>query len=153
MKRTFACLMVSGLAAATMLTAAPKKAAADDDCLELGWKNDSGDWTWYHAWVDSYDERGRVHIKYDFHHGELEMRVNEKEKPDGEDVIVMHGKWHQGKHDREWGRAFLKMEKGHHHARGWYTYGDDENSTRYDMTLRDCESEHHHHDHDHDGGY
>jgi hypothetical protein len=133
MKRACAWVIAAGLAAA-----APRTAAADDDCLEVGWKNDAGDWVYYHAWIDSYDERGRVHIKYDFHHGELEMRVNEKEKPSGEDVLVMHGTWKQGRRDREWGRAFLKMERGHRRARGWYTFGDDETKTHYDLALRDC---------------
>jgi hypothetical protein len=146
MKRTIACVVVSGLAAGVVTLAAPKRAAADDDCLELGWKSDSGDWTYHRAWVDSYDERGRVHIKYDYHHGELEMRVHEREDGDGDDVLVMKGKWKEGRHDREWGRVRLQMEKGHHHARGWYTYGDDE-TTKFDMVLRDCDSggEHHHH--------
>jgi hypothetical protein len=77
-------------------------------------------------------------VKYDYHHGELEMKVHEREKGDGEDVIVMKGKWFEGKDAQREGKIRLEMEKGHHHARGYYTYGDADDAPHYDFVMRDC---------------
>jgi hypothetical protein len=112
------------------------KPARADDCLELGMM-DHGEFTWFRAWIDA--QRGdRVHIRYDHHHGELELKVSEREKADGEDVIILRGRWFEGREAQRTGRIFMKMERGHHHARGWYTFGDDEESEHADIELRDC---------------
>jgi hypothetical protein len=113
------------------------KTARADDCLEIGWADQTGAWTWYHAWLDAM-EGNRAHIRYDYHLGELELKVSEKEKADGEVVIILRGRWFEGKEATRTGRVFMKMERGHHHARGWYTFGDDESTGHKDIELRDC---------------
>jgi hypothetical protein len=131
-------LVALGLAAPA---AAPARAPAraDDECLEVGWKNAGGKWDYYRAWVDQYDEKGKVHIKYDFHHGEMDLRVKEKEASDGKDVIIYKGKWHEGNDATRTGLVFLTMEKGHHRAKGWYTIGTAD-KVRLDLALRDCKT-------------
>ena len=32
----------------------------------------------------------------------------------------------------------MELKKGHHTAKGWYTYGDDEGTAHFDFKLRDC---------------
>lgn len=130
-------IVLAGIAF-VVLTAVPKHARADD-CLEVGWRDRDSQWTYYRAWVDAYDTRaGRVHIKYDFHKGQLELKVREKENAEGTEVIVLRGRWFEGRDKQRSGRVRLEMEKGHHRAKGWYTYGDDDNGTHYDFVLRDC---------------
>jgi hypothetical protein len=116
------------------------KVAKADDCLEVGMRDKAGEWVWYPAFVDVYESKdtGRVHIRYEHKHGELELKVYEKEKADGEDVIVMKGRWFEGRDAQRSGKVRLEMEKGHHHARGWYSYGDGEESAHLDIQMRDC---------------
>ena len=110
-----------------------------DDCLEVGWKAKGGEWTYYHAWLDAMDGN-HAHIKYDYKHGELELKVFEKEK-NGADVIVLKGRWFEpGQGAARSGKVRLEMEKGHHRAKGWYQYGDEEGATHYDFVLRDCKN-------------
>jgi hypothetical protein len=111
--------------------------AKADDCLEIGMNNREGQWEWYHAWIDNMTG-DHVHIKYDHHHGELELKVSEKDKPDGQDVVMLRGRWFEGREASRSGHVFLRMEKGHHHAKGWYTFGDDEGVEHKDVELRDC---------------
>jgi len=131
-------LWIGLIAVIGFMVIAPAKDAKADDCLEVGWRDNSGNWTYYRAWVDAYEERGRVHIKYDFHHGELELKVFEKERGDGADVIVLRGRWFEGRDAQRSGRVRLEMERGHHTAHGWYTQGDREDGAHYDFKLRDC---------------
>jgi hypothetical protein len=109
--------------------------ARADDCLEVGWRDQNNNWTYYRAWMDEPQADGRVHIRYDYHHGELELKVHEKE---GGDVYVLKGRWFEGRDGQRSGRVFMRLEQGHHRAKGWYTYGDDENGSHYDFALRDC---------------
>ncbi len=136
MKSIAKIVLSSGVLVAA-LSLAPKQAHAADECLEAGLRDKDGGWQWYRAWVDAQDGN-RVHIKYDHHHGELELKVFEKEKGDGEDVIVMKGRWFEGRDGQRSGKVRLEMEKGHHHARGWYAFGDGEDSPHLDFQLRDC---------------
>ncbi len=132
--------VIAGIAvvAATVAPRLAQSRAHDDECLEVGLRDRAGEWGWYRAWIDAYEEHGRVHIKYDYHHGELEMKVFEKEKADGEDVIVMKGRWFEGRDHQRTGKIRLEMERGHHHAKGWYQFGDDEGAEHFEFVLRDC---------------
>ena len=117
------------------------KQARADECLEVGLRDRAGEWGYYRAWID--EENGNhVKLHYDYHHGILEMKVFEKEKGDGEDVIVMKGRWYEGRDQQRSGKIRLEMEKGHHHARGWYAFGDGEDSPHLDFELRDCKRRH-----------
>jgi len=118
-------------------TIASTKVAKADECLEVGWRDRSGSWVFYPARIDG-EREGRMHINYEYKHGEMELKVFEKEKPDGEDVIVLRGRWFEGRDGRS-GKVRLELKKGHHHARGWYTYGDAEDAEHFDFQLRDCE--------------
>jgi hypothetical protein len=113
------------------------KVAKADDCLEIGWRDRAGAWQFYRAWIDA-ESGNRVHIRYEYHHGELELKIFEREKGDGEDVIVMRGRWFEGHDAQRSGRVRLQMERGHHHARGWYTNGERDDGPHFDMQLRDC---------------
>ena len=115
-----------------------------DDCLEVGWHAKGGEWTYYPATVDSMDGN-RVHMKYEYHHGELELKVFEKEKGNGADVIVMRGRWFEGRDAQRSGKVRLEMEKGHHRAKGWYTYGDADDAPHLDFVLRECKGHGHGH--------
>ncbi len=117
---------------------ASSKVAKADECIEVGWKDRAGQWTFYRAHVDAEGGQ-RVHINYEYHHGELELKVFDKEKADGEDVVVMRGRWFEGKDAQRSGKVRLEMKRGHHHARGWYTNGDNEAGEHYDFQMRDCE--------------
>lgn len=128
-------LMAAIVAGATF---AGTKQAKADECLEVGWKDNHGAWTYYHAWLDAMDGN-RAHIKYDYKHGELELKVFEKERGDGADVIVMRGRWFEpGAGPDRSGKVRLEMERGHHRAKGWYQYGDAADAQHYDFVLRDC---------------
>ena len=59
--------------------------------------------------------------------------MSQREKDDGEHVTVFKGRWYEGKEAQRSGRVRLILEEGHHTARGWYTYGDDE--THFDVPL------------------
>jgi hypothetical protein len=133
--KTFAKFVVMMVVAGAAVVAAPKPAAADD-CLEVGWRDKAGDWVYYRAWIDGIDGN-HLSLHYDFHHGQLELKVIPKEKDDGEHITVFKGRWFEGKDGQRTGRVRLILEEGHHTARGWYSFGDDE-STHYDFKLRDC---------------
>jgi len=133
---TFARLLVTATLAGAALVATTHTAKADD-CLEVGWKDKAGQWTYYKAFVDGEDGN-KFNLHYEYHHGQLELKVFEKEKASGADLIVFKGRWFEGKDANRSGRARLEMEKGHHRAKGWYTYGDDEAATHFDFALRDC---------------
>jgi len=146
MKRTLRELLLSALAVACLAIswnhgpasyANSATGANATECLQLGWKTDKGTWYYNHATIDSYDEHGRIHIRFDYNHGQLEMRVEEKDSG-GRDTIDMRGKWFEGPRRETWGHVFLKMEKGSHHAQGWYTLGDNE-TNKYELVLRDCQ--------------
>jgi hypothetical protein len=130
--------MILLVAVGGFVALAPRSARADD-CLEVGWRDQSGHWTYYRAWLDAFDEgSGRVHIRYDFHHGELELKVREREHAEGGEFFVLKGRWFEGRDAQRSGRVFMKLEKGHHRAKGWYTYGENEDGARFDFALRDC---------------
>lgn len=135
MKTMFKAIVMSAVVGAAML-AAPKAAKADD-CLEVGWKDKAGEWTYYRAWLDAVDGN-HLSLHYDYHHGQLELKVIAKEKDDGDKVAVFKGRWFEGKDAQRTGKVRLILEEGHHTARGWYTYGDDEGAAHYDFKLRDC---------------
>jgi len=116
------------------LTVAPKAAHAED-CLEVGWRDQRGEWTYHRAHIDAEDGN-KLYMHYDFHHGQLELKVYEKEKGDGEDVIVFRGRWFEGRDAQRSGKVRMELKKGHHTARGWYTFGED--PTHYDFKLREC---------------
>ena len=132
---TFAKFLVTATLAGAALVASSHTARADE-CMEVGWKDKAGAWTYYKAFVDAEDGN-KVDMHYEYHHGQLELRVFEKEKP-GPNLIVFKGRWFEGKDANRTGKVRLEMEKGHHRAKGWYTYGDDEASPHYDFVLRDC---------------
>jgi hypothetical protein len=119
-------------ALASLPQARPAHAEPDSDCMEVGWRDGSD-----RAWLDSYEESSHMHMRYDYRHGKLELKVREKE---GGELIVMKGKWFEGEegHAGKEGAVFLKMERGHHRAKGWYSYGFEENARHYDFVLRDC---------------
>jgi hypothetical protein len=130
--------LVVAAVAATCTLSTTRARAFDNDCLEVGWKDRNGQWTFHRAWVDEYNEHGRMHIKYDWHHGELELKVSEHENAEGEDLLFFRGKWFEGNSDR-WGKVLLKKERGRHRATGYYTFRDSEE--RYDFALRECRGE------------
>ena len=130
-------LLVSVSIAAAALIGSIKSAKADD-CLEVGWKDKAGQWTYYKAFVDG-EEGNKFNLHYDYHHGQLELKVWEKEKP-GPNLLVFRGRWFEGKEAQREGLVHLQMEKGHHRAKGWYTYGDDEHSAHFDFALRECKN-------------
>ncbi len=133
MKKT---ILMFGFVLAAVV-AAPKSARADE-CLEVGWRDAGGSWVHYRAWVES-ESGHHITMRYDYHHGRLEMKIHEKEKADGRDVIVMRGRWIEHHEGRErTGLAHFELERGHHRAKGWYTQGLDEDATRYEFVLRDC---------------
>lgn len=118
--------------------AASANVAKADECIEVGWRDKTGSWQFYPAHVDAEDGH-RMHMTYEYHHGELELKYFEKEKGDGTDVIVLRGRWFEGRDAQRSGRVRMELKKGHHHARGWYTNGDNENGPHFDFQLRDCE--------------
>jgi hypothetical protein len=127
-------LMTTGIAAAALIGSA--QTAKADECLEVGWKDKAGSWVYYKAFVDAIDGN-HVDLHYDYHHGQLELKVWEKEKP-GPNELVFRGRWFEGKDAQRTGLVHMSMEKGHHRAKGWYTYGDNAESPHYEFVLRDC---------------
>lgn len=127
-------VMIAIVAGAVM--AAPKTARADD-CLEVGWRDKAGEWTYYHAWIDEVDGN-HMTLHYDFHHGILELKVFPKEKADGENVTVFKGRWYEGRDQQRTGKIRLELEQGHHRAKGWYTFGDSYDGPHLDFALREC---------------
>lgn len=119
------------------VVATPKAAHADGDCLEVGWRDRAGDWQYYHAWIDAEDGN-HLTLHYDYHHGILELKVFPKEKADGENVIVMKGRWYEGRESQRSGKVRMELATGHHRAKGWYTFGDDWDSAHFDFALREC---------------
>lgn len=116
---------------------APRVARAE--CLEVGLRDSRGVWNYVHAWVERTDKQStRMHINYEFHHGEIDLAVSEKEKADGRDFIVMLGRWADRRVGHNGGRVRLEMERGHHRGRGWYTQGDDDHAPHLDLVLREC---------------
>lgn len=128
-------VLAVGIAGAAVM-AAPKAAHADD-CLEVGWRDKSGSWTYYRAYVDAQDDN-KFLLHYDYHHGQLELKVFPKEKADGENVIVLKGRWFEGKDAQRTGKVRMELQSGHHRAKGWYTYGDDDGAQHFDFALREC---------------
>ena len=63
-------------------------------------------------------------------------RVIAEEEPDGTDYIVFRGRWYE--RGGRSGKVRLEMERGKTRAKGWYTFGDNENGPHYDFKLRDC---------------
>lgn len=130
--------MTKTLISAALVLAAASGVARADDCLEVGWRDSSNNWTYYRAWIDSEDGN-KLQLHYDYMHGTLELKVFEKERGDGANVIVLRGHWYdQAGGKRRSGRVRMELEKGRHRAKGWYTWGDEENATHYDFALRDC---------------
>src|ERR1041385_5636764 len=125
-------LLISAVVVAAAAFGGSKVAKADD-CLEVGWKDKAGNWTYHHAWVDAEDGN-RFEVRYDFHHGKLELKVFDKEKGDGEDVKVF-----EGRDASRSGKVRLELKPGHHRAKGWYTFGDDWSSPHFDFVLLDCQ--------------
>ena len=128
-------MLVAGVVAGASL--GQVKHAQADDCLEAGFLDRDGTWGYHRAWVDEMDGN-HAKIRYDYHHGQLELKVFEKEKGDGEDVIVMRGRWFEGRDAQRSGKIRLEMKKGHHRAKGWYAFGDGEDSPHLEFVLRDC---------------
>jgi len=116
---------------------APRTARAE--CLEVGLRDQRGVWNYFHAWVDRADKQsGRIHLKYEFHNGEIDLAVSEKEKADGRDLTVMRGTWSDHHKGQNGGRVRVEMERGHYRARGWYTKSDDDNAPHLELVLREC---------------
>lgn len=130
-------LLISAVVVAAA-TIGGMKVAKADDCLEAGWRDKAGNWSYYHAWVDAEDGN-RFEVRYDFHHGKLELKVHDKEKGDGTDVKVFKGRWYEGRDAQRSGKIRLELKAGHHRAKGWYTFGDDEGAPHMDFVLRDCQ--------------
>jgi hypothetical protein len=135
--KTIAKVLVMSAIVGAAVVAAPKQAKADDECLEVGWRDKAGEWTYYRAWLDAVD-RDHLSLHYDYHHGQLELKVIPKEKEDGEHITVFKGRWFEGRDAQRTGKVRLILEEGHHTARGWYTYGDAEDAAHFDFKLRDC---------------
>jgi hypothetical protein len=129
-------LLVTTTIVGAALVGAPKTAKADE-CLEVGWRDRAGAWVYHRAWVDAEDSH-HMNLHYDFHHGLLELKVFEKEKADGEDVIVLKGRWYEGRDAQRSGKVRMELKRGHHTAHGWYTFGDSFESDHFDFALRDC---------------
>jgi hypothetical protein len=128
-------LIIAALSAAGVV--ATTHTAKADDCFEVGWKDKAGAWTYYRAFVDS-EAGDHINMHYEYKHGQLEMKMFDKEKASGADVTVFKGRWFEGKDATREGKVRMELEKGHHRAKGWYTYGDNETSPHYDFVLRDC---------------
>lgn len=109
--------------------------ASGDQCQEIGWVDQSGNWAYYHAFIESFDG-SIMHLRYDYNHGKMNLKISEKEKPPGEDVYVFRGTWSEER-GRAGGHVFLKMDKGKHHATGWYTNGS-RDGQQYALKLGDC---------------
>ena len=131
MKTTFLAAVVFALCA----LGGHRTARAEDDCLELGWLDGRGGWTYHRAWITSMDGN-ELHIKYAFHEGKMHLKVTEKEADDGDDVYVFKGEWRE-EHGREGGKVRMVLKKGHKHAKGFYTFGGWE-AKHYEIKLGDC---------------
>jgi len=108
-----------------------ENARSQDQCLKIGWNDQSGNWSYYRAWVTSVDAN-ELHIKYDYNHGRMDLHVSENMGGN----YVYKGVWRED-YGREGGKVRLIMEAGNQHAKGFYTLGD-WTTQHYDLKLIDC---------------
>jgi hypothetical protein len=113
----------------------PSQGASVSECLEIGWLDQSGSWAYCRVY-DLYFTAQTMRFRYDYNNGVMYLKVSEKEKPPGEDVYVFRGTWSEDR-GRSTGHVFLKLDKGKHHATGWYTKGPSDGE-KYALTIGDC---------------